>query len=103
MQIGNACWELFCLEHGIQPDGQMPSDKTIGGGDDAFNTLLGGWGLANFLGCGDSMWAFVCDQKFQKIVLVSGCCFFGVSASSRLMGNRGSFLRLVPENTYPGA
>lgn len=41
MQIGNACWELFCLEHGIQPDGQMPSDKTIGGGDDAFNTLLG--------------------------------------------------------------
>lgn len=19
MQIGNACWELFCLEHGIQP------------------------------------------------------------------------------------
>ena len=24
------CWELFCLEHGIQPDGQMPSDKTIG-------------------------------------------------------------------------
>ncbi|OLP97548.1 Tubulin alpha chain [Symbiodinium microadriaticum] len=33
VQIGNACWELFCLEHGIQPDGQMPSDKTIGGGD----------------------------------------------------------------------
>ena len=29
VQIGNACWELFCLEHGIQPDGQMPSDKTI--------------------------------------------------------------------------
>ena len=28
VQIGNACWELFCLEHGIQPDGQMPSDKT---------------------------------------------------------------------------
>ena len=26
-QIGNACWELYCLEHGIQPDGQMPSDK----------------------------------------------------------------------------
>jgi len=28
IQVGNACWELFCLEHGIQPDGQMPSDKT---------------------------------------------------------------------------
>jgi hypothetical protein len=31
VQVGNACWELYCLEHGIQPDGQMPSDKTIGG------------------------------------------------------------------------
>ena len=40
VQMGNACWELYCLEHGIQPDGQMPSDKTIGGGDDAFNTFF---------------------------------------------------------------
>merc|ERR1712058_209196 len=31
---------MGCLEHGIQPDGQMPSDKTIGGGDDAFNTFF---------------------------------------------------------------
>ncbi|PAA49801.1 hypothetical protein BOX15_Mlig019173g1, partial [Macrostomum lignano] len=23
VQIGNACWELYCLEHGIQPDGMM--------------------------------------------------------------------------------
>ena len=38
--MGNACWELYCLEHGIQPDGQMPSDKTIGGGDDSFNTFF---------------------------------------------------------------
>lgn len=22
-QVGNACWELYCLEHGIQPDGQV--------------------------------------------------------------------------------
>jgi len=34
--MGNACWELYCLEHGIQPDGQMPSDKTI----DSFNTFF---------------------------------------------------------------
>ena len=40
MQIGNACWELYCREHGIQPDGQMPSDKTVGGGDDSFNTFF---------------------------------------------------------------
>ncbi len=23
IQLGNACWELFCLEHGIQPDGNL--------------------------------------------------------------------------------
>uniref|UniRef100_A0A8C0I654 Tubulin alpha chain n=1 Tax=Balaenoptera musculus TaxID=9771 RepID=A0A8C0I654_BALMU len=40
VQIGSACWELYCLEHGIQPDGQMPSDKTTGGGDDSFNTFF---------------------------------------------------------------
>ncbi|KAH9404298.1 hypothetical protein TYRP_000118 [Tyrophagus putrescentiae] len=40
VQMGNACWELYCLEHGIQPDGQMPSDKTIGTGDDSFNTFF---------------------------------------------------------------
>uniref|UniRef100_A0A8C6KRL8 Tubulin alpha chain n=1 Tax=Nothobranchius furzeri TaxID=105023 RepID=A0A8C6KRL8_NOTFU len=39
-KCGNACWELYCLEHGIQPDGQMPSDKSVGGGDDSFNTFF---------------------------------------------------------------
>ena len=23
VQMGNACWELYCLEHGIMPDGQI--------------------------------------------------------------------------------
>ena len=23
IMVGNSCWELFCLEHGIQPDGTM--------------------------------------------------------------------------------
>jgi len=40
IQLGNACWELYCLEHGIHPDGQMPSDKTVGVGNDAFNTFF---------------------------------------------------------------
>ena len=40
VQMGNSCWELYCLEHGIQPDGQMPSDVTVGGGDDSFNTFF---------------------------------------------------------------
>nr|CAD7450487.1 unnamed protein product [Timema bartmani] len=40
VQIGNACWELYCLEHGIQPDGHMPSDKLMGASDDSFNTFF---------------------------------------------------------------
>ncbi|XP_033635006.1 tubulin alpha-1C chain-like [Asterias rubens] len=40
VQMGNACWELYCLEHGIQPDGQMPSDTTVGGESDPFNTFF---------------------------------------------------------------
>ena len=31
--LGCDCWELFCFEHGIQPDGKMPSDGLIGGED----------------------------------------------------------------------
>ena len=34
--LGKACWELYCLEHGIRPNGQMRSDKT----NDAFNTFF---------------------------------------------------------------
>ena len=26
MQIGNSCWELYCLEHGIQPDGHLSEE-----------------------------------------------------------------------------
>jgi tubulin alpha len=26
-QIGHACWELFCLEHGIQPDGTLLTNE----------------------------------------------------------------------------
>ncbi|MCL4121485.1 UNVERIFIED_CONTAM: hypothetical protein GTU68_066187 [Idotea baltica] len=27
IQAGNASWELFCLEHGIESDGTMPDAK----------------------------------------------------------------------------
>jgi len=27
VQIGNACWELYCLEHGILPDGTISPEK----------------------------------------------------------------------------
>ncbi|KAM4729888.1 uncharacterized protein FYW61_010321 [Anableps anableps] len=38
--IDDGCWELDSLEHGIQQDGLMPSDKTSGRGEDSSNTFI---------------------------------------------------------------
>ncbi|KAF3791177.1 Tubulin alpha chain [Nymphaea thermarum] len=40
IQLGNSCWELYCLEHGIHPDGIMPSDTSVGLAHDPFNTFF---------------------------------------------------------------
>ncbi|CAK7289249.1 Tubulin alpha-1B chain [Vulpes lagopus] len=39
VQTDNACWDLYCLEHSIQPDGQMLGVETTGG-EDSFNTFF---------------------------------------------------------------
>lgn len=36
IQVGNACWELYCLEHGISPDGLFSTSVE----DDSFNTFF---------------------------------------------------------------
>ena len=46
VQVGNACWELFCLEHGIQPDGQMQSDITK---DNDFKTFFSETGAGKYV------------------------------------------------------
>ena len=38
-QIGNSCWELYCLEHGIQPDGRMEGEN-VNPKDDSFSTFF---------------------------------------------------------------
>ncbi|CEF68211.1 Alpha tubulin-like protein [Strongyloides ratti] len=49
VQIGNSCWELYCLEHGIQPDGTMPSEKTSGATDDSFTTFFSETGQGRYV------------------------------------------------------
>ncbi|WRT67174.1 tubulin alpha-1A chain [Kwoniella shivajii] len=39
VQIGNACWELYTLEHGLSPDGRL-IEGTSHGGDDGFSTFF---------------------------------------------------------------
>jgi len=38
VQIGNSCWELYCLEHGIKPDGTLEVDGDIT--DTSFTTFF---------------------------------------------------------------
>ena len=53
VQIGNACWELFCLEHGIQPNGQKPQasadDDLDYSDDDSHNTFFSETGAGKFV------------------------------------------------------
>jgi tubulin alpha len=36
IQVGNACWELYCLEHGLQPDGTLKDASRETSGFDTF-------------------------------------------------------------------
>ena len=42
VQMGNACWELYCLEHGIHPNGHLICDKPmiVNNGDESYNTFF---------------------------------------------------------------
>uniref|UniRef100_A0A0N4ZSE8 Tubulin alpha chain n=1 Tax=Parastrongyloides trichosuri TaxID=131310 RepID=A0A0N4ZSE8_PARTI len=49
-QIGNACWELYCLEHGIQPDGTSPSQAQKGvEKNDSFTTFFNETGNGRYV------------------------------------------------------
>ena len=43
VQMGASCWELYCLEHGINPDGTMPEKENTnaeGKFDDSYSTFF---------------------------------------------------------------
>lgn len=40
-QVGSQLWELFCLEHGILPDGTRPGDDSVGVADEPHNAFFG--------------------------------------------------------------
>ena len=45
VQTGNACWELYCLEHGIKPDGTMPQASD----DQGFQTMFSEVGSGKYV------------------------------------------------------
>lgn len=48
-QIGNSCWELYCLEHGIQPDGYMSPDKQKSSREEDFSTFFSETGSGKYV------------------------------------------------------
>ncbi|CCG80560.1 Tubulin alpha chain [Taphrina deformans PYCC 5710] len=49
VQIGNSCWELYCLEHGIQPDGHLSPEKQAAPRDDGFSTFFSETGSGKYV------------------------------------------------------
>lgn len=48
-QVGNACWELFCLEHGISPDGQFTQENSSSNTDSSFGTFFSETGAGKYV------------------------------------------------------
>ena len=48
VQMGNSCWELYCLEHGISPDGIM-GDEVNTGRNSSFSTFFSNTGESRYV------------------------------------------------------
>jgi len=48
IQTGNACWELYCLEHGLEADGTLRTDQKS---NDAFSTFFSEAGVKHVPRC----------------------------------------------------
>lgn len=47
--MGNAAWELFCIEHGVLPNGFLTSDIEVCNNTDSFNTFFSETTLGKFV------------------------------------------------------
>eukprot|EP01024_Parvocaulis_polyphysoides_P065510 TRINITY_DN7647_c0_g2_i4.p1 TRINITY_DN7647_c0_g2~~TRINITY_DN7647_c0_g2_i4.p1 ORF type:complete len:454 (+),score=71.75 TRINITY_DN7647_c0_g2_i4:120-1481(+) len=47
IQVGNSCWELYCLEHGINQDGTL--GENLNGRDDSFSTFFSETGYGKYV------------------------------------------------------
>ncbi|KAF5565432.1 tubulin alpha chain [Fusarium phyllophilum] len=48
-QIANSCWELYCLEHGIQPDGYLTEERKSQDPDQGFSTFFSETGQGKYV------------------------------------------------------
>ncbi|KAF2902266.1 hypothetical protein ILUMI_03919 [Ignelater luminosus] len=72
----------WVVEHGIQPDGQIPSDKTVSGGDNSFNIFFSETGAGKHVPVAvmidfeptvvDEVRTGTCRQLFHPEQLITG-------------------------------
>ncbi|KAM7321096.1 hypothetical protein ACRRTK_020349 [Alexandromys fortis] len=99
VQTGNACWKLYCLEHGIQPDGQMLRDKTNGGGDDSFNTFFSETGAGKHV-----LRAVFVDLEptvIDEVRTVNAAGFFVIAAEEMLVASPQRYCGVKWGNAVP--
>ncbi|ODV97671.1 hypothetical protein PACTADRAFT_47543 [Pachysolen tannophilus NRRL Y-2460] len=48
-QIGNSCWELYCLEHGINPSGYLADGLSAPIGEEGFSTFFSETGSGKYV------------------------------------------------------
>lgn len=48
-QLGNACWELYCLEHGIQPDGTKLNEEIVSQNRETFHSFFAEAGSGKYV------------------------------------------------------
>ena len=49
VQMGNSCWELYCLEHGISPDGTSDTEPSASGRQESFSTFFSNTGSGRYV------------------------------------------------------
>lgn len=69
VQMGNACWELYCLEHGIQPDGHLGMELMILDWLVSIASLCICWMFSYICCCQNEASGRVMHMKFATVLL----------------------------------
>lgn len=81
VQMGNAAWELFCIEHGVLPNGFLTHDVEICNNTDSFNTFFSETTLGKYVPraifvdlepnvIGKNLYYIQAENKFSNLISI---------------------------------
>ncbi|GKT57224.1 tubulin alpha-3 chain-like protein [Colletotrichum tofieldiae] len=94
-QIANSCWELYCLEHGIQPDGYLTEERKAADPDHGFSTFFSETGQGKYVPR-----AIYCDLE-PNVVDEVRTVVSSITASLRFDGSLNVDLNEFQTNLVP--